>query len=102
MPKYSRRYADKWWRELWWRVINERAGGICERCHKEPAVQVHHLTYPTGRREQARDLLAVCDACHYSLHHPTPANDNSPSAANDNREPQLYLTPAINSRCSEH
>jgi hypothetical protein len=94
MPKYSKRiYLNRWWRELWWYVINDRAGGICERCHKEPAVQVHHLVYPIGRREQARDLMAVCDACHYLLHHP-PANDNDPPAANDN-QPQLYLAPPI-------
>jgi hypothetical protein len=60
---------------LCWYVINERACGICERCHKEPATQVHHLRYPRGRREQARDLLAVCDLCHYL---PAPANDNDP------------------------
>jgi hypothetical protein len=96
MSKYSKRLYDlnKWWRELRWQVINDRAGGICERCHKEPAVQVHHLDYPIGRREQLRDLMAVCDDCHHLLHYPTPANDNEPPAANDN-QPQLYLAPPI-------
>src|SRR6516225_1290151 len=42
-----------------WHVINKRACGICERCHKEPATQVHHLRYPRGRREQARN--ASCE-----------------------------------------
>lgn len=82
MPRYPRyRNLDRtrrYYLNLWWHVINERACGICERCHKEPATQVHHLRYPRGRREQARDLLAVCDLCHYLLHHPAPANDNDP------------------------
>jgi hypothetical protein len=78
-PRYrnldrTRRY----YLNLWWHVINERACGTCERCHKEPATQVHHIRYPRGRRDQARDLLAVCDLCHYLLHHPAPANDNDP------------------------
>ncbi len=77
MSKYSRRLYDfQWWRNLRWQVLNERAGGICEKCHKEFATEVHHLTYPVGRREQARDLMAVCDGCHYLLHYQTPANDN--------------------------
>jgi hypothetical protein len=70
--------CDRWYSNLRWQVINDRAGGICERCHKDSATQVHHLCYPRGRREQARDLLAVCDLCHYLLHFPAPANDNEP------------------------
>lgn len=76
MSNYQRAINEKWWRVLRWQVINDRAGGICEACHIEFATQVHHLRYPTGRREQARDLMAVCDPCHYLLHHPVPANDN--------------------------
>jgi hypothetical protein len=55
--------CDRWYSNLRWQVINDRAGGICERCHKDSATQVHHLCYPRGCREQARDLLAVCDLC---------------------------------------
>jgi hypothetical protein len=44
----------------------------------EHVAMPRNLRYPRGRREQARDLLAVCDLCHYLLHHPAPANDNDP------------------------
>ena len=70
--------SDRWFKIICWDVINDRAGGICERCHKETATQVHHLCYPTGRREQYRDLLAVCDECHRRLHNLSAANDNDP------------------------
>ena len=76
MSNYARAINEPYWRALRWQVINERAGGICECCHVRFAVQVHHTHYPTGRREQARDLLAVCDKCHHDIHHPIAANDN--------------------------
>jgi hypothetical protein len=83
--EHSRRafYAhNKWWRDLCWFVINERAGAVCERCHVRPAVQVHHVCYPVGRREEARDLMGVCDTCHCWLHFgPDPANNNEPPLA---------------------
>ena len=86
MFKHSRRLYNyqRWWRQLRWYVINERAGGICENpgCN-EPATQVHHLVEPVGRRECATDLMALCDGCHYRVHY-------FPSAANDN-EHQLKL-----------
>jgi hypothetical protein len=66
-----------WWRQLRWQVM-DRAGGICEICFKEPATQLHHVCYPTGRREQLRDLCAVCNRCHSRLHDRVAANDNSP------------------------
>lgn len=80
MTQYSRRlYSEKWWRQLRWFVINERAGGMCEirksGCYGV-ATEVHHVCYPVGRREQASDLLAACDWCHYLMHYPAPANDN--------------------------
>lgn len=64
-----------WWNNLRFEVIS-LAGGICSFCHVEPASQVHHLRYPVGRREQPRDLAAVCDDCHRKIHGLTPANDN--------------------------
>jgi hypothetical protein len=76
MSNYARAISEPWWKALRWQVLGERAGGVCESCHREFATQVHHLHYPVGRREQARDLMAVCDGCHYSFHHPVAANDN--------------------------
>lgn len=80
MSIYSRRlYNENWWRLLRWFVINDRAGGMCELRWPgclQTATEVHHVHYPVGRREQASDLLAVCDHCHYLQHYPAPANDN--------------------------
>lgn len=75
MTKLARAIEQSWWRKLRWQVIAD-AGGMCRSCHKYPAVQVHHWEYPRGRREQARDLLAVCDFCHMKFHGLVPANDN--------------------------
>ena len=46
------------------RAVRERSGGICERCKKAPATQVHHLTYERLYRELLSDLLHVCRPCH--------------------------------------
>jgi hypothetical protein len=48
--------------------IIRRAGGICERCHKWPVVNVHHLTYERLGDEFDSDLLGVCSKCHKELH----------------------------------
>jgi len=68
---------NKWWWRLRWQVLN-RAGGVCEACHVRTAEQVHHLKYPRDRREEMRDLQAVCDECHRRFHHLEAANDNEP------------------------
>ena len=51
--------------ELWAeRCAMERANFICQRCHKEPATEVHHLAHVGV----ASDLLPICSACHRSSH----------------------------------
>jgi hypothetical protein len=78
MARKYRRYLGPnkgWWWRLCWHIF-ERAGGQCERCYAHTAEQIHHLCYPTSRREEPRDLIAVCDQCHYELHYPEAANDN--------------------------
>src|SRR5262249_49457135 len=43
--------------ELWAeRCAMERANFICQRCHKEPATEVHHLTHVRVFNELASDL----------------------------------------------
>jgi hypothetical protein len=76
MSRYSKHISTSWLQNLRWEVIGNRAGGVCENCHKAFATQVHHLRYPAGRREEARDLMAVCDRCHHLFHYPVAANDN--------------------------
>jgi hypothetical protein len=65
----------KWWSDLRFEVIS-LAGGICSVCYIRPATQVHHKVYPVGRREQARDLMAICNLCHENAHGLVAANDN--------------------------
>lgn len=69
------RRKNDWFLNLRFDVIS-LAGGTCSYCHREPATQVHHLRYPVGRREEARDLAAVCDRCHMIAHGVVAANDN--------------------------
>lgn len=50
------------------RLVMARADGQCEGCGLTRATQVHHLTYQRVGDEMLFDLVAVCDACHESLH----------------------------------
>jgi hypothetical protein len=56
------------WRDLRQRVM-ERAGNLCEGCHRRQATEVHHLTYERFKREMMFDLVAVCRRCHAQIHH---------------------------------
>lgn len=49
-------------------AVIARAKGLCERCHRWPAVNVHHLSYANVGDEPLTDLLAVCSKCHEELH----------------------------------
>jgi hypothetical protein len=55
-----------------WRARREpvlrRARGICEQCHTARAVHVHHVTYEHLFDEPPEDLMAVCLACHETIH----------------------------------
>lgn len=47
-----------------------RAKGICERCGKARASEVHHLQYPVwGAFDGPANLVAVCHDCHSVEHH---------------------------------
>lgn len=81
-PKaFNRQSAYQWylgsafWAERRQHII-ERAGGICEKCGKRPATQVHHQTYIRVFSELPSDLAALCDRCHSEIHRKRPANDN--------------------------
>lgn len=54
-------------------------------CNGAPALQVHHPNYRNIGREDPRDLIACCAACHAFLHdRPIPKssnNDNKPRSA---------------------
>lgn len=48
--------------------VLRRANGKCEGCGKNPAQQVHHLTYSHVGREFLWELVAICRECHLRLH----------------------------------
>lgn len=45
-----------------------RSGFVCEECHENYAVHVHHLTYERAGHELPEDLEHVCIACHCAAH----------------------------------
>lgn len=57
----SREWAQK--RE----AVRNRCGNVCERCHRAPHQQTHHLTYARVGHERLEDLLGVCKRCHKFL-----------------------------------
>lgn len=50
------------------RAIHERAGGVCERCKRNPIDAVHHKTYARKYDERLEDLEANCNGCHEFTH----------------------------------
>ena len=58
------------------KYVLKRANGICEKCQKRPATEVHHLTYARVCNEWPTDLVALCKQCHAEIHWRQPANDN--------------------------
>lgn len=64
---YKAYLASPAWRARRLDVIR-RSGGICERCHDWPVVNVHHLSYERLGCELPDDLLGVCTKCHRNLH----------------------------------
>jgi hypothetical protein len=67
--------SSAFWRERREHILR-RANYICEKCHKRPATQVHHVTYLRVFNELPSDLLALCRSCHSEIHYRQPANDN--------------------------
>jgi hypothetical protein len=49
-------------------LVLHRARWICEGCGREPATQVHHLTYDHVFDEFLWELRAVCRDCHERWH----------------------------------
>jgi len=61
-------YLQGWKWQFKREQIKKRSGGLCERCHTNPARDVHHLTYRRIYKEKPSDLLHVCKLCHTYLH----------------------------------
>lgn len=58
--------SPKWKRKR--KRVLKRANYICEKCHKEKAWQVHHLTYAHIFHERLKELIALCERCHLKEH----------------------------------
>ena len=64
--KYHAYLASRPW-DLKREAVMKRAAGRCERCHKAPPDQVHHLSYAHTFDEPLEDLQAICKPCHEFL-----------------------------------
>ena len=54
-----------------WRIIAsglKRRYGKCQECGSDISLQVHHLTYARMWKEEATDLVVLCDKCHKLVH----------------------------------
>ncbi|MBI0530879.1 hypothetical protein D9602_05815 [Sphingomonas sp. TX0522] len=50
------------------RAVLERCAGLCEGCRKQPARDVHHLSYQHIRAEFLFELVGLCRDCHDRWH----------------------------------
>lgn len=61
--------------EHWKKLRNKRIkweNGIaeCSACHKKTTnIQLHHVSYKKLGNERKEDLVALCDECHWRVHH---------------------------------
>jgi 5-methylcytosine-specific restriction endonuclease McrA len=59
------------WR--WYRKRTKRKkldNNQCQHCGSAENLTVHHVTYDRFENERMSDLLTLCQACHYAVHHP--------------------------------
>jgi hypothetical protein len=58
--------SPEWWEKRSQAINN--AKGRCEKCYLKAATCVHHLTYARKYNELPKDLMALCDDCHETIH----------------------------------
>ena len=75
LTAYAWYLGSAFWRERREHIL-QRANYTCERCGRQPAAEVHHLTYVRVFQELPADLVALCKQCHAEIHWRQPANDN--------------------------
>jgi hypothetical protein len=64
--EYKEYLASREW-ALKREAVRKRCGNVCERCHKAPHENTHHVTYARVGNERLEDLLGVCRKCHEFL-----------------------------------
>ena len=65
--RYQRYLASREW-AVRKRAVKGRSSRFCERCHINPSVSVHHLTYARKYHEDLGDLQDICRQCHDFIH----------------------------------
>ncbi len=60
------------WKQTYWTFANELPKALCDRCHRAPVGDPHHLIYGSGRRNIGKSILAawklaVCRQCHAEI-----------------------------------
>lgn len=60
------------------KAVQERSGGLCERCAQLPAAHVHHRQLRSqGGSDLPSNLLHICSPCHVTIHaQPSTAYEN--------------------------
>jgi len=91
--RYAAYLCSRQWSELR-EQVNQRSGGMCERCGVNFADAVHHLTYIRKYRERLSDLQAICNACHEFTHGKS-QYDPKPEQACSVRMPEGEYTATI-------
>ena len=62
-----KRPADAYWFNLKDKA-RRRGRGTCEWCQLRPVADLHHRTYDREGQERPEDVMAVCIACHETIH----------------------------------
>ena len=65
--KYSKYRRTKKWKTLA-SLVKEKAGNKCVFCGSEKRLTVHHHNYINLYNETEKDLVCVCNICHYKMH----------------------------------
>lgn len=64
---YQEYFTSYEWNEKRNSVI-ARCNGICEKCHTNKVIHIHHLTYIDFGNESLDQLMGLCEKCHQSYH----------------------------------
>jgi hypothetical protein len=81
--KYQAYLASHEWAQRRSSIL-KRCSGICERCHSNPAENIHHRTYARKYQERLTDLIAYCRGCH-EWHHDKTKSDPLKQAIEDRK-----------------
>lgn len=57
--------------QVWKRIskqIKENADFRCKLCGSSRSLRVHHHTYDNVFKETEKDLICLCNICHYKIH----------------------------------